>query len=280
MERNYNVSGADRKALVKVIGEALGIKPKYMGTPSYAFRIGGYEVSQHGVLTFEEDGETASVLAAIEAAGFTAEQDTPETTAEPQEDKIAESIPNIPQEADTAENEPQEAGDTATVPIAEEQPTVETAPNETQEDTITLSISMPRETFTDTALANLDALLESKGNLIKAAFDIEEVGYTLTEERISFEWFSGEITAETSRAYADFISKTCEMARRQKRVTAKAKEVENPRYAFRCFLLRLGMIGDEYKISRKVLLQRLTGNSAWKSGHGKEADGHEVSEQG
>ena len=74
MERNYNVSGADRKALVKVIGEALGIKPKYMGTPSYAFRIGGYEVSQHGVLTFEEDGETASVLAAIEAAGFTAEK--------------------------------------------------------------------------------------------------------------------------------------------------------------------------------------------------------------
>lgn len=27
MERNYNVSGADRKALVKVIGEALGVKP-------------------------------------------------------------------------------------------------------------------------------------------------------------------------------------------------------------------------------------------------------------
>ena len=63
-------------------------------------------------------------------------------------------------------------------------------------------------------------------------------------------------------------------------MTAKAKEVENPRYAFHCFILRLGMIGDEYKTSRKVLLQRLTGNSAWKSGHGKEADGHEVSEQG
>ena len=51
MERNYNVSGADRKALVKVIGEALGVKPKYMGTPSYALRIGGYEVSQHGVFS-------------------------------------------------------------------------------------------------------------------------------------------------------------------------------------------------------------------------------------
>ncbi|MBE6092504.1 MAG: virulence protein [Selenomonas ruminantium] len=269
MERNYNVSGADRKELVKVIGEALGVKPKYMGTPSYAFQIGGYEVSQHGVLTFEEDKQTASVLAAIEAAGFTAEQDASEATTEPQGDETSEDILDIPQEADTAENEPQEAGDTVAESSDEEQSTTEAAPNEPQEDTINLSIGMPRETFTDTALANLDALLESKGNLIKAAFGIEDVGYTLTEERITFAWFSGEITAETSRAYADFVSKICEMARRQKRVTAKAKEVENPRYAFRCFLLRLGMIGDEYKASRRVLLERLTGNSAWKSGHGK-----------
>ena len=264
MERNYNVSGADRKALVKVIGEALGVKPKYMGTPNYAFRISGYEVSQHGVLTFEEDGETASVLAAIEAAGFIAKQDTPEATTEPQTSETAEDALDIPQEAETAEIEPQEAE-----PTSEEQHTEESAPQEPLEDTINLSISMPRETFTDTALANLDALLESKGNLIKAAFGIEEASYTLTDERITFAWFSGEITPETSRAYADFIGKICEMARRQKRVLAKAKEVENPRYAFRCFLLRLGMIGDECKISRRVLLQNLSGNSAWKSGHGK-----------
>ena len=266
MERNYNVSGADRKALVKVIGEALGVKPKYMGTPSYAFRIGGYEVSQHGVLTFEEDGETASVFAAIEAAGFIAEQedveqDVSEAATESQTNDTTESALDMPQEA---EIEPQE-----TEPTSGEQPTVEFAPQEPQEDTIRLSISMPRETFTDTALANLDALLESKGNLIKAAFGIEEASYTLTDERITFAWFSGEITPETSRAYADFIGKICEMARRQKRVLAKAKEVENPKYAFRCFLLRLGMIGDEYKTSRRVLLQNLSGNSAWKNVHGK-----------
>lgn len=100
MERNYNASGADRKELVRVIGEALGMKPKYMGVPSFAYQIGGYEVSKHGVLTFEENGETASVLAAIETAGFTAEQDTPEATTEPQESETTESIPNIPQEAE------------------------------------------------------------------------------------------------------------------------------------------------------------------------------------
>jgi hypothetical protein len=42
------------------------------------------------------------------------------------------------------------------------------------------------------------------------------------------------------------------------------------KYAFRCFLLRLGFIGDEYKKSRKILLKNLSGSSAFKSGSAKE----------
>ena len=129
--------------------------------------------------------------------------------------------------------------------------------------------ALPRENFSDTTLTNLDALLKNKGNLIKAAFDIEEANYTLTEERITFAWFHGTLTSEAYRAYADFIGKLCDMARRQKRVLAKEKEVDNPKYAFRCFLLRLGLIGNKYKTSRKILLQNLWGNSAFQSGHRK-----------
>ena len=109
---------------------------------------------------------------------------------------------------------------------------------------------MPRETFADTALVNLDALLESKGNLIKAAFGIEDVGYTLTEEGITFAWFNGEITAETSRAYADFVSKICEMARRQKRVTAKAKDVEKASELETKALLNSGNWGQSTKANK------------------------------
>lgn len=68
------------------------------------------------------------------------------------------------------------------------------------------------------------------------------------------------------------------MARAQKRVTAKEKIVDNEKYAFRCFLLRLGMIGSAYKESRKILMQNLTGSSAFKSGHRKEDEDHAVSE--
>lgn len=63
------------------------------------------------------------------------------------------------------------------------------------------------------------------------------------------------------------------MSTRQKRVNAKEKPVDNERYAFRCFLLRLGFIGDEYKTDRKILIRMLPGNSAFKGG-----EGHAISE--
>ncbi len=267
MKLNYNVSGADRKRLVKVIGETLGITPRYMGTPSFAFQIGGYEVSKHGVLSFEGNEHTASVLAAVEAAGFVAEKPDMEVSAESTEPQEWETIEEVQQETGTDVSEPQATADNGMEPIADDKPVeAEVAP---MEDITNLSISMPREIFTAGALDNLDALLDSKGELIKEAFGIESIEYTLAEERITFAWFHGGLTPEVFRAYSDFIGKLCEMARRQKRVVAKAKKVDNHKYAFRCFLLRLGLIGDEYKTSRKILLQNLSGNAAFKSAHRK-----------
>ncbi len=75
-----------------------------------------------------------------------------------------------------------------------------------------------------------------------------------------------------------FISVLCEMAKNATRVTATEKAVDNEKYAFRCFLLRLGFIGAEYKAERKILLKNLTGSSAFKSGARKEADCDAASE--
>ena len=159
---------------------------------------------------------------------------------------------------------------------AEDETEMPTAEADSDEDSLT--VSLPRRFFTEMALKNLDALLASKGKLIQKAFNIEKAAYTLTEETIKFAWFHGKIAEDTVRAYTDFISKLCEMAQKQKRAMAKEKPTENEKYAFRCFLLRLGMIGDAYKTSRKILLQNLTGSSAFKNGHRKEAASHEVSE--
>ena len=62
------------------------------------------------------------------------------------------------------------------------------------------------------------------------------------------------------------VEKLCAAAMQQKRVTAKVKSVENEKFAFRVFLIRLGFVGDEYKAARKILLKNLSGNSAFKNG--------------
>ena len=56
------------------------------------------------------------------------------------------------------------------------------------------------------------------------------------------------------------------MAKTQKRVTAKEREIENDKFTMRVFLIRLGFIGEDYKTARKIFLQNLTGNSSWKNG--------------
>ena len=69
-----------------------------------------------------------------------------------------------------------------------------------------------------------------------------------------------------SSGYTHFIAALCQMSRDAKRITAKEKPVDNEKYAFRCFLLRLGFIGNAYKADRKILLRNLSGSSAFKSG--------------
>lgn len=73
-----------------------------------------------------------------------------------------------------------------------------------------------------------------------------------------------------AKAATALIAALCRMSVERKRITCTEKEVDNEKYAFRCFLLRLGFIGDEYKAERKTLLKNLAGNSAFKSGAKKE----------
>ena len=136
----------------------------------------------------------------------------------------------------------------------------------TEEAVTGVSIQMPLSEFTETALANLEAIVEAKGNLIKKALGTDDLTINPINGRLDFPWFPNYTSPEEVKAYMHFISALCEMAKTQKRITAKEKAVDNEKYAFRCFLLRLGFIGDEYKAERKILLRNLTGSSAFKSG--------------
>ena len=128
-----------------------------------------------------------------------------------------------------------------------------------------LCISMPASLFTETTLQNLKDIIASKGNLIRKALGVDELPVEVGDMKVSFPWFAGTPTPEEVKAYDHFICALCEMARTQRRVTAKERDTGNDKYAFRCFLLRLGFIGPEYKQERKILLRNLTGSSAFKA---------------
>ena len=128
-----------------------------------------------------------------------------------------------------------------------------------------LCISMPASLFTEKTLQNLKDIIASKENLIRKALGVDELPVEVGDTKVSFPWFAGMPTPEEVKAYDHFICALCEMARNQKRVTAKERDTGNDKYAFRCFLLRLGFIGPEYKQERKILLRNLTGSSAFKA---------------
>lgn len=221
----------NRKPLVQAVSEFTGAAAVYLRTPTYAYQIGSFTVTREGNLDFDDQADSRAVEALI---AFLAEKGF------------------------VSEDAPTEAESTGNEELSAEQ---ENAP---REESVGLTVAMPREGFTDTALENLRKLVEAKGSLIKKALALEELPIEVTDETVSFPWFS-DVDGDTATAYTHFIAALCDMAKNQKRISAKEKDTENEKYAFRCFLLRLGFIGEEYKADRKILLQNLSGNSAFKN---------------
>ena len=128
-----------------------------------------------------------------------------------------------------------------------------------------LTIVIPRESITDMALENLQKIIANKQILFQRAFRTDNTEIEITDEKINFTWFPYTADGDELAAYTQFISRLCDMARDAKRISSKPTETDNDKYAFRCFLLRLGFIGKEYTTARKILLRNLTGNSAFRS---------------
>ena len=227
---HFNATGERRKELVKVIENSMGIKAKYLGMPSAAYQIGEYTVTRDGALTWGDmvDADSAAL------------------------DQTSSMIDACVM----AGFEPEEWDS------CREQETEE----KVGEEDLSLTVEMPREQFTDSQLENLQKLVAAKAPLLKEALAVKELPIIVTDEKVSFPWFKDDLDADACAAYTCLITAICRMAKEAKRVTAKEKEVDNVKYAFRCFLLRLGFIGDEYKQNRKILMRNLTGSSAFKNG--------------
>lgn len=254
MKINYNVTGPKRKSLVGAISLELNAPTIYLGAPTFAYEVGGYHIDKNGMLEGEDNhGLVADLQGLHDFKAIAEEYDTPLLEAEP----VSVDV-QIPYEA--------ALGGRVSPYHDYEEPPAYAEPEQSDEDTNRLIIELPRSAFTDVALDNLKRLVESKSALIKKALGTDYIPIITNEETISFPWFQGELTSDEVKSYTHFITALSDLAKTQQRVNATEKEVENEKYAFRCFLIRLGFIGTEYKVERKILLKNLSGNSAFKNG--------------
>ena len=99
---------------------------------------------------------------------------------------------------------------------------------------------------------------------------------TFTKKTIEFRLFQfadphdgkkGGIHAGEMKAYIQLCLAMSELAKEVKYASPKPQQTENEAYAFRCWMLRLGFIGDEFETAREILLKNMDGNCAWRSGH-------------
>lgn len=232
MKLTFNVTKENKKTFANVIAQITGNRAVYQFTPTYAYAIGDLTVNRDATVTAPDSKDLSSLLAALSAMGYKLiESDNGEVTAEQEsETEPAE---------DPAEPETDESG------IAE------------------YTISLPLTSANVGALTNM---INAKESLIKKALGIKDTRINVTEEKIEFPWFERELSPEEVHAYTTFLSLLCKLSKELKHASSRPIETDNEKYAFRCFLLRLGFIGADYKEDRKILLQNLTGSAAFRNG--------------
>lgn len=84
-----------------------------------------------------------------------------------------------------------------------------------------------------------------------------------TDNNIEVRAFNSSLNAGVLRAYISLVLAVSNQALTQKSASPRVTQSENPRYTFRCWLIRIGLNGPEFKNCRKHLLSHLEGNIAW-----------------
>ena len=252
MQIQFNVTGARRKELVAVMRDALQDTTHYLGAPSFAFQVGAYTVDRNGTIFCPEGCDTAEVdmlMRELERDGFVGERVGKPAT---RQNESADAVAIVESTEPVTET-----------PIPQSEEPVPGNPDR-------LSIELPKDGMTPAAMENLRRLVESKATLLKKALGTDSLPITEYNDRIGFAWFHPTNEQAELLAYSRLLVGLCTLARTLKRASGLEQPAENEKYAFRCFLLRLGFIGAECKEARKILLRNLSGNAAFKIAQGAE----------
>ena len=216
---------------------------------------------------------------------------------ESEEADIAEEYaPDADEESVTEENTEESE--------SEEEQSTDEQESEDQLDEVPLDLELafPTSQHNGVSLRNLVNLIYSRGRLISKAtgghFHVEEdlieslrddsctytvanfiealksyeaqcgtamEGLVITDEKVSFTGFPTAPDYDHLTAFGHLAILMNQQAISQKRIQAKDVNDENEKYAFRTWLLRLGMNGTDFKETRKILMKNLTGHAAFRT---------------
>jgi hypothetical protein len=241
------LDGRKRKAAADCIGTVLGVMPVYQCAPTYAYTIGsdGQGEDENANDEQDKDGGGSSDCVKIDRNGVLSFAENTSTATVHTVLLVLHSAGFITETAEDMEK----AGVLAS-----------------QNEPDRLTISMPLTGFTPEKLDNLRKLVASKQSLLQKVIDTDALPVVYSKDTLDFPWFNVNAMPEEVAAYTQLVSALCEMAKKQTRILATDKVVDNEKYAFRCFLLRLGFIGENYATTRRILLQNLSGNGSFKNG--------------
>ena len=261
METRFNVTGTERKALVKAIENIIQETAVYKKAPTFEYTVGNFTIDKNGTVSCDDGDALERLTHNLIADGFS-----------PEETSAAEPVA----EAGTPE------------PISL---TVEvTMTNHTGSSIRNLiNLVYTRADLLNKALGTsfrvdaglIQALKDEASILTKesllaaiAAYEDEHSkaidGLAITQERITFGTLPETNDAEVLRTFTVLCGMMNKQALDQKRIQAKTVNEENEKYALRIWLTRLGMNGPEYKEARRILMANLTGHSAFRTEAEKE----------
>ena len=98
---------------------------------------------------------------------------------------------------------------------------------------------------------------------------------TFTKGTVEFRLFQFDAPADGKRnglhagqlkSYIQLCLARSQMAKTVRTASPKPQQTENPKYAMRTWLLRLGFIGEEFETARDILTRRLSGDAAFRNG--------------
>jgi hypothetical protein len=237
----------DRKEIVKTLSEALGVTAKYLGAPSFSYEV----KTEAETYTIDRDGNIINLQGRVVTIdeilkGEHLEEKIEDTTI----DKFDLEIPLGQHTGRTLMNILNMIYSKQQLIVKAfelKEPFIEEAFIENLNIKKTETLEEFKEAITEVGAEGCKGI----------TFDFEKGTFT-------FKLLGEKLSHEKMSAFMELASLINVTAQKLKHTSFKQAQEDNPKYAFRTWLTRLGMNGSRYKDIRKTLLSNLEGSGAFR----------------